>query len=133
MSGWGRGWLLLWLLAMAMAMAMAMPAWAQTEVMPGTCAPRVLAIEAARPGADPQLRPTLGWEPAQLPDVWTRRWPGYEGSVWYRIQWERSCAGQAEPLGLGVDGMSMAGELFINDDRLWSDASLVEPLSRSCN
>ena len=131
MSGWGRGWLLLWLLAMAMAMAM--PAWAQTEVMPGTCAPRVLAIEAARPGADPQLRPTLGWEPAQLPDVWTRRWPGYEGSVWYRIQWERSCAGQAEPLGLGVDGMSMAGELFINDDRLWSDASLVEPLSRSWN
>ena len=129
MSGWGRGWLLLWLLAMAMAM----PAWAQTEVMPGTCAPRVLAIEAARPGADPQLRPTLGWEPAQLPDVWTRRWPGYEGSVWYRIQWERSCAGQAEPLGLGVDGMSMAGELFINDDRLWSDASLVEPLSRSWN
>lgn len=129
MSGWGRGWLLLWLLAMAMAM----PAWAQTEVMPGTCAPRVLAIDAARPGADPQVRPTLGWEPAQLPDVWTRRWPGYEGSVWYRIQWERSCAGQAEPLGLGVDGMSMAGELFINDDRLWSDASLVEPLSRSWN
>ncbi|GKT26200.1 ATP-binding protein [Acidovorax sp. SUPP3334] len=32
-----------------------------------------------------------------------------------------------------MDGMSMAGEVSINDDLLWRDASLAEPLSRSWN
>lgn len=129
MSGWGRGWMLLWLLALGL------PVWAQSVAMPGACAPHVLATEAARPeaGADPQARPVNGWEPTEFPDVWTKRWPGHEGSVWYRIQWERGCAGRTEPLGLGMEGMSMAGEVFINDDLLWRDASLVEPLSRGWN
>lgn len=129
MSGWGRAWGLVWVLVMGM------PAWAQAVDTPAVCAPRVLAIEAARAveGVDPTVRPASGWEAVALPDVWTRRWPGYDGTVWYRIHWERGCAGLTEPLGLGVDGMSMAGEIFINNDRLWSDASLVEPLSRSWN
>ncbi len=119
-------------------MAVCSPVWAQSVAMPGACAPHVLAVEAVRAmaGADPQVRPTGGWESVQLPDVWGRRWPGHDGTAWYRIQWERSCADRADgagPIALGVDGMNMAGEVFINDDLLWRDASLVEPLSRSWN
>lgn len=36
-------------------------------------------------------------------------------------------------MALGVDGMSMTGEVFINDDLLLHDASLVGPLSRNLN
>ena len=84
-------------------------------------------------------RPEQGWETVTLPDLWTKRWPGHDGSVWYRIDWERGCAEGARsaepagPLALGMEGMSMAGEVFINQDQLWRDASLVEPLSRSWN
>jgi len=89
-----------------------------------------LTVQAAR--ADGEARPAQGWEPATLPDAWTQRWPGYDGAVWYRIDWQRGCAGSG-PVGLGIDGMSMAGEVFINDDLLWRDASMAEPLSRSWN
>ena len=94
----------------------------------GGCA---LAVHAARAAEDGQ-RPAQGWVPATLPDNWAQRWPGHDGAVWYRIGWDRACAG-AGPVGLGVDGMSMAGEVFINGDLLWRDASLAEPLSRSWN
>jgi len=106
------------------------------------CAPRVLGVQAAR--ADGDARPAHGWEKVSLPDTWTRRWPGFGGAVWYRIDWERGCAGggpvaeaaaepAVEPVALGIDGISMAGEVFSNGELLWRDASMVEPLSRSWN
>ncbi|MGE8318230.1 MAG: sensor histidine kinase [Comamonas sp.] len=110
-----------------------LPVWAQPA---DACAPQVLAVQAARAQGDGSARPTQGWEPVELPDVWTRRWPQHEGSVWYRIDWKRGCTGGAEPVApvaLGVDGLSIAGEVFSNGDLLWRDASLVEPLSRSWN
>ena len=128
----GLGWLH-WLAAWLAMLAWGLPggAWAQ----PDACAPRIVAMQAA-PSHD-GARPARGWEDVTLPDVWTRRWPGHEGSAWYRIDWERDCAvgvgPRAEPVALGLDGMSMAGEVFSNGDLLWRDASLVEPLSRSWN
>ena len=114
------------------------PVWAQPSlpVDGRACAPRVLSTTAARAGEHVSERPTQGWEPVVLPDVWSKRWPGHGGTVWYRIDWERGCAASAaglQPLALGLSGMSMAGEVFINEDLLWRDASLVEPLSLSWN
>ncbi len=115
-------WLALWLLAWPAAWADGMEAVA--------CAPRIVSAQAAR-SAD-GARPVQGWERVTLPDRWGRRWPGYSGTVWYRIDWERAdCAPAA--LGLGIDGIGSAGEVFINEDLLWRDASLAEPLSRSWN
>lgn len=115
-------WLALWLLAWPAAWADGMEAVA--------CAPRIVSAQAAR-SAD-GARPVQGWEHVTLPDRWGRRWPGYSGTVWYRIDWERAdCAPAA--LGLGIDGIGSAGEVFINEDLLWRDASLAEPLSRSWN
>lgn len=155
---WRRWAVLVALLAVLTFMALLVwgPVWAQTTTLVEGhgCTPRVLSMAAARAGegvagvegvhavppsgvSAASARPTQGWEPVLLPDVWTRRWPGHGGSVWYRIDWERGCApGQGEPLeplALGIDGVSVAGEVFINDDLLWRDASLVEPLSRSWN
>lgn len=104
-------------------------------------------MDAARAMPADAGRPAVGWEPVKVPDIWVQRWPGYDGTVWYRIHWERGCPGLAgaeagsgagaahdtQPIGLSVSGVSMAGEVYINDDLLWRDASLVEPLSQSWN
>lgn len=79
------------------------------------------------------------WQPVTLPDDWSKRWPGYTGTAWYRIDWQRHCADAAtSPVppaqtALAIDFIVMAGEVFINDDRLWRDEQLTEPLSRSWN
>lgn len=77
------------------------------------------------------VRPLDGWQPVSLPDLWQRHWPGFFGPVWYRLDWQSDCPG--EPLALSIDRMVMAGEVWLNDDLLWRDESLVEPLSRSWN
>lgn len=66
-----------------------------------------------------------------LPDIWQRHWPGFLGPVWYRLDWQADCEG--EPLALSIDRMVMAGEVWLNDELIWQDESLVEPLSRSWN
>ncbi|CAB5693841.1 nitrate/nitrite sensor protein NarQ [Delftia tsuruhatensis] len=113
------------------AWCLCLPGW--TQALAQDCAPRMLSVLAAEEAGPGALRPAQGWVPVTLPDMWSRRWPGHDGAAWYRIEWERGCAASAGPVALGLDGISMAGEVFINDDLLWRDASLVEPLSRSWN
>jgi signal transduction histidine kinase len=123
---------LLWLRLLWLAL-LATCGPARADVASTDCVPRVLAVQAAPEGPVAGQRPGQGWETVSLPDVWARRWPAHDGAVWYRIDWQRGCDDGAAPVALGIDGMSMAGEVFINDDLLWRDASLVEPLSRSWN
>ena len=114
--------LLMWLAALVL--------WLPAGVLADTCAPRILAVQSA-PALD-GARPLTGWVGVTLPDVWSRRWPAHGDSGWYRIDWERSCT-NGEPVALGIDGISVAGEVYNNGDLLWRDAFLVEPLSRSWN
>ena len=114
--------LLMWLAALVL--------WLPGGVLADTCAPRILAVQSA-PALD-GARPLTGWVGVTLPDVWSRRWPAHGNSGWYRIDWERGCA-NGEPVALGIDGISVAGEVDNNGDLLWRDAFLVEPLSRSWN
>lgn len=111
-------WLALWVLCLP------------TLALADTCAPRIVAVQSA-PALD-GARPTSGWVDVTLPDTWTRRWPAHGDSGWYRIDWERGCASR-EPVALGIDGISVAGEVYNNEDLLWRDISLTEPLSRSWN
>jgi len=114
--------LLMWLAALVL--------WLPAGVLANTCAPRIVSVQAA-PALD-GARPPTGWVDVTLPDTWTTRWPAHGDSGWYRIDWERGCA-NGEPVALGIDGISVAGEVYNNGDLLWRDASLVEPLSRSWN
>ncbi|GAB2537835.1 sensor histidine kinase [Simplicispira piscis] len=114
--------LLMWLAALAL--------WLPGGVLADACAPRIVSVQAA-PALD-GARPPTGWVDVTLPDTWSTRWPAHGDSGWYRIDWERGCA-NGEPVALGIDGISVAGEVYNNGDLLWRDASLVEPLSRSWN
>ncbi|MBF5003456.1 sensor histidine kinase [Diaphorobacter caeni] len=97
----------------------------------------MLSVQATKAGADARVRPSDGWVPVTLPDVWSRRWPDHSGSVWYRIDWERQCpsgtdAGK-EPVGFGFQRIFMAAEVFVQDDRIWSDAALTDPITHGWN
>lgn len=114
---------LLWLAALAL--------WLPGTALADVCAPRIVAVQSAL--SPHGARPADGWVDVALPDVWSSRWPVQGASGWYRIDWERGGCAADEPVALGIDGISVAGEVFSNGDLLWRDASLVEPLSRSWN
>ncbi|WP_185267003.1 sensor histidine kinase [Halopseudomonas xiamenensis] len=96
------------------------------------CPQWITAMEAARELGDDGQRPAEGWEAVSLPDIWTKRWPEHSGSVWYRLDLDDACL-RDQPVALSIAGLTLAGMLYVNDELLWRDSSLSEPLSRSWN
>lgn len=93
-----------------------------------------LSIDHVRATQDPPQQQVRRWSKVSLPDQWEKRWPGYSGSVWYQINWTQRCDPvQTTPIALGIHGINMAGEVYLNQQLLWKDRSRVEPLSRSWN
>lgn len=85
-------------------------------------------------GPDGTQRPATGWQPVTLPDQWDNRKFYYTGSAWYKMIWDYHCFNAKKtPMTLAISYINMAGQVFINDELLWQDQSLVEPLSRSWN
>lgn len=85
-------------------------------------------------GLDGTQRPETGWQNVKLPDQWDKRKFYYTGSTWYKILWDYQCPTTTKtPITIVISYINMAGQVFINDDLLWQDQSLVEPLSRSWN
>lgn len=96
------------------------------------CEPAVVGVQAGQVATGQMPGAVSHWQPVTLPDNWDGRWPDYHGEVWYRIDWE--CKGnRTGPLALTLTSVVMAGEAYSNDDLIWQDDSLVEPLSRSWN
>lgn len=98
--------------------------------------PHTLQAYAARALADssgPPLDADLPWTPITLPDQWQHRWPTHDGAVWYRIDWQLDCIDPATPIALALHSIVLAGEVYINQDLIWRDQHLQEPLSRSWN
>lgn len=87
---------------------------------------------------NPDAIPSLDqqWAKISLPDNWLKRWPEYQGGVWYRINWQLNCPDnnlKNESFALTVNRITMAGQAYINQDLIWQDRSLEEPISRSWN
>ena len=108
---------------------------ADTATITHDCAPRITRIQAAQADVqDADHPPQHGWQNVTLPDNWARRWPGYDGTVWYRIDWAVAPAvacQDAPPVALAIDAITIAGAVYSNQDLLWRDLHLSEPLSRS--
>jgi hypothetical protein len=100
-----------------------------------SCTAQITSIQVAKANQESQTqRPQNDWQMITLPDHWHQRWPDYTGSAWYKIAWDYHCPPhQYEPITLVINSINMAGEIYLNDERLWQDKSLVEPLSRSWN
>lgn len=108
----------------------------QAQLHHQTCSPGIDGVYAVQSDIhSPELLAQAHWQRVTLPDNWTTRWPNYTGVVWYRIDWQANCPAdhQEAPLALLVNSMKMAGKVWLNNQLLWSDANLTEPLSRSWN
>lgn len=119
-------------------MAFIFPAYAQTNVsVTSACTVQVLSVQSAQGDADGSKPVNAKWQTITLPDNWMTRWPGYSGTAWYRIEWQRECASgkmeRSSPVALALEAIVMAGEVYINDSLIWRDKQLTEPLSRSWN
>lgn len=88
-------------------------------------------VEAARSDWSAVAPPSSGWERVALPDDWSRRWPGFDGTVWYRLTWHQEDA--SRPTALMIDYWTLAGAAYLNGQLLERDPQLAEPLSRSWN
>jgi len=106
-----------------------------TESINEQCSVHINSISAVKTPSQTVL-PKQGWQLVQLPDKWTNHWKNYNGSAWYKIEWNWSCqnnAKLAEPIAFSIDYINSAGAVFLNGDLLWRDQYLQEPLSKSWN
>ncbi|NNH87670.1 ATP-binding protein [Acinetobacter terrae] len=106
-----------------------------TESINEQCSVHINSISAVKTPSQTVL-PKQGWQLVQLPDKWTNHWKNYNGSAWYKIEWNWSCqnnAKLAEPIAFSIDYINSAGAVFLNGDLLWQDQHLQEPLSKSWN
>ena len=62
--------------------------------------------EAVRGDWQDSAPPATGWVPVTLMDQWQARWPGHDGVVWYRLQWNQVDATQ--PAGVLIEYLNMA-------------------------
>lgn len=107
------------------------------------CSPEIITIQTAAEQASSDgraARPVKGWSDVSLPHRWDSDLAKPQDTVWYRIDWQLRCSADAYsaqsvavPLALGIDGMSLAGEVYSNDTLVWRDHSMAEPFSRSWN
>lgn len=100
------------------------------------CNATIQQIQVAKTHQGPLLHQTaqLQWQKLEkLPDYWSHRWADYTGAAWYKITWHQSCLDPENPVMLLIKSISMAGKIYLNDDVLWQDSALTEPLSRSWN
>lgn len=91
---------------------------------------RITEAEAVRGDWRDATPPTAGWQRVAIPDTWEQRWPGHDGVVWYRVQWQQP---PTEAVGLLLHYMIMAGEVRLNGTLLHRDESLVVPVTRAWN
>lgn len=100
------------------------------------CYPSIISTMVAKTDDITILPPNEAWQNITLPDNLNQRGEDYNGGLWYRIKfrWDCPIANQSpEPAAIGIEYMSMAGAVFLNNTLLWQDKHLSEPLSRSWN
>lgn len=115
-----------------LALGWAPAAGAQASASPSVGGLTSVQAEAVRAsGWDDTEPPSEGWTPVTLPDVWTTRWPAFDGIVWYRITWDQPA--DVNEAGLLLEYLNMAGAVSLNGTPIARDASLVEPLTRAWN
>jgi len=110
-------------------------AWAETAGSLPQCVVDITGVYTARSAENGQRPgPSQVWEAVSLPDDWSWRGSEPADDVWYRIDWRRDCpAGAYEPVALLLRSIVMAGEVSVNEQFLWRDEQMAEPLSRSWN
>jgi two-component system, NarL family, sensor histidine kinase UhpB len=118
---------LAWLALLAALLAAAMPALARE--MPTLHIDR--ALTAA--GSGPRFPATAAAAMLPLPDEWARSRPGFEGTLWYRVQFSGPPADSTELLALRIPRVCSNYEVHLNGQLLASGGRMAPPFADQCN
>ena len=106
-----------------------------SDHLDSACSVQILNTQVVKADPDLTRAPQNGWQDVKLPDDWDSRWKDYSGSAWYKITWQYHCANNQynHPFAVLIERITLAGVVYNNNELIWRDKSLVEPLSRSWN
>ena len=72
--------------------------------------------------------------PVNLPDDWAETRPRFEGSVWYRANFDRPAGTDAhELMALYIERVCSNAEIYLNGQRIFSGGRMSEPVTRNCH
>lgn len=103
-------------------------AFAQTDAR---CHFNINQVMVAPELQDNGQRPASGWQTVSLPDMWNTHWPGFNGPVWYKADWQTNCPDAT--IALTITNMSMTGQVHINNTLLWQGTQESESMPRYWN
>ena len=106
-----------------------------SDHLDSACSVQILNTQVVKADPDLTRAPQNGWQDVKLPDDWDSRWKDYSGSAWYKITWQYHCANNQynHPFAVLIERITLAGVVYNNNELIWRDKSLIEPLSRSWN
>ena len=92
---------------------------------------KALAVAAA-PGVLPSFDATA--PPVSLPDDWAETRPRFEGSVWYRADFDRPAGTDArELMAVYIERACSNVEIHLNGQPIFSGGRMSEPVTRNCH
>jgi two-component system sensor histidine kinase UhpB len=69
-----------------------------------------------------------------LPDEWSRSRPGFEGVVWYRVQFERPAVPvDGSLLALAIERVCSSFEVYLNGGLIHGGGRMAPPLTNNCH
>lgn len=81
-----------------------------------------------------QAKPSEDWITInKLPDYWNTRWPSFEHSAWYKIEWMHTCPPnlvRLQPTSIMLENLNLAGQVYVNGGLIWQSRHLESPTSR---
>ena len=89
----------------------------------------VFTPAAAAPPAFPEGAPA---QDLALPDAWTRSQPGQDGSMWYRLRFDRPAAPPDTLLAAFIERACTNLEVRLNGELVHRGGRLTEPVTRTC-
>lgn len=82
------------------------------------CAGHITRVEVAKDPGIQRIRnflhPTkIDWQETQLPDDLNSRWPEFDGTVLYRITWQRDCE---QPVAIALDYLYLSSLAYVENN-----------------
>lgn len=116
----------LWVALVCALLGWGLPGVAQSAAL------RLTAAQAVHSNAT-HYPADLAAAPVTLPDDWAVSRPGYSGSVWYRLQFDRPAELADEPLMMHIERVCSNLEVELNGQFLYSGGRMEEPVTRNCH